>query len=123
MAESARISSVQPLRDMKAALTEFSQQVGGAFSMVDAEIGRMTQWLQQERPAYYKHAVRGAEDAVVRAKSDISRKQYMILGPGQYRFGDFLRIGLPLTVLIALVSAWMSRWLWLDGALWPGVGG
>ena len=46
----------------------------------------------------------------------------LILGPGQYRFGDFLRIGLPLTVLIALVSAWMSRWLWLDGALWPVAG-
>jgi di/tricarboxylate transporter len=46
----------------------------------------------------------------------------LILGPGQYRFNDFLRIGLPLTVLIALVSAWMSRWLWLDGPLWPAVG-
>ena len=33
----------------------------------------------------------------------------LILGPGQYKFGDFLRIGLPLTVLIALVSAWMAR--------------
>jgi di/tricarboxylate transporter len=44
----------------------------------------------------------------------------LILGPGQYRFGDFLRIGLPLTVLIALVSAWLARWLWLDGTLWPG---
>ena len=43
----------------------------------------------------------------------------LILGPGQYRFGDFLRIGLPLTVAIALVSAWMARWLWLDGPLWP----
>ncbi|TCZ85693.1 SLC13 family permease [Lysobacter sp. N42] len=43
----------------------------------------------------------------------------LILGPGQYRFGDFLRIGLPLTALIGLVSAWMSRWLWLDGPLWP----
>ena len=43
----------------------------------------------------------------------------LILGPGQYRFGDFLRIGLPLTVLIALVSAWMARWLWLGGAFWP----
>ncbi len=43
----------------------------------------------------------------------------LILGPGQYRFGDFLRIGLPLTVLIALVSAWLARWLWLDGPLWP----
>ncbi len=43
----------------------------------------------------------------------------LVLGPGQYRFSDFLRMGLPLTVLIALVSAWMARWLWLDGPLWP----
>jgi len=47
----------------------------------------------------------------------------LILGPGQYRFGDFLRVGLPLTVLIALVSAWMARWLWLGGALLPIAGG
>lgn len=46
----------------------------------------------------------------------------LILGPGQYRFGDFLRIGLPLTVLIGLVSAWMSRWLWLKGPLLPAFG-
>ena len=47
----------------------------------------------------------------------------LILGPGQYRFGDFVRIGLPLTVMAALVSAWMSRWLWLGGPLLPGSGG
>jgi di/tricarboxylate transporter len=47
----------------------------------------------------------------------------LILGPGQYRFGDFLRIGLPLTLLIGFVSAWMSRWLWLDGPLLPALGG
>ena len=46
----------------------------------------------------------------------------LILGPGQYRFGDFLRIGLPLTALVALVSAWMARWLWLDGPLFPHFG-
>ena len=46
----------------------------------------------------------------------------LILGPGQYRFGDFLRIGLPLTLLIALVSAWMARWLWLGGPLLPHFG-
>ncbi len=45
----------------------------------------------------------------------------LILGPGQYRFGDFLRVGLPLTVLIALVSAWMTQWLWLGGPLWPSL--
>lgn len=43
----------------------------------------------------------------------------LILRPGQYRFGDFLRVGLPLTVLIGLVCAWMARWLWLGGPLLP----
>ncbi len=47
----------------------------------------------------------------------------LILGPGQYRFGDFLRIGLPLTLLIALTSAWLAQWLWLGGPLWPALGG
>ncbi len=46
----------------------------------------------------------------------------LILGPGQYRFGDFLRVGLPLTVVIGFVSAWMARWLWLGGPLLPAFG-
>lgn len=45
----------------------------------------------------------------------------LILNSGQYTFGDFLRIGVPLTVLISAVSAWMTRWLWLDGPLLPGL--
>jgi di/tricarboxylate transporter len=47
----------------------------------------------------------------------------LILGPGQYKFGDFVRIGLPLTVMAALVCAWMSRWLWLGGPMLPSLGG
>ncbi len=43
----------------------------------------------------------------------------LILKPGQYKFGDFLRVGLPLTILISLVSAWMARWIWMDGPLIP----
>src|SRR5690606_25282569 len=45
----------------------------------------------------------------------------LILGPGQYRFSDFIRIGLPLTVMIAVVCAWMTRWLWLGGPFLPGL--
>jgi hypothetical protein len=77
MGDSARITSVQPLRDMKAALGEFIDAVNVAFANVDAEVGRVTQWLQHERPGYYKHAVRRATDAVTKAKSELSRKQYM----------------------------------------------
>ncbi len=48
----------------------------------------------------------------------------LILNPGQYTFGDFLRVGAPLTALIALATAWMARWMWLGGPLLPfGWGG
>ncbi len=38
----------------------------------------------------------------------------LILNPGQYTFGDFLRVGVPLTMLISLVCAWMAEHLWLS---------
>jgi di/tricarboxylate transporter len=36
----------------------------------------------------------------------------LILGPGGYRFGDYWRMGLPLEVLIILVSIPMIVWVW-----------
>jgi di/tricarboxylate transporter len=39
----------------------------------------------------------------------------LILNPGQYTFGDFLRVGVPLTVLISVVCVWLADWLWLRG--------
>ncbi|KRG46796.1 potassium transporter TrkA [Stenotrophomonas panacihumi] len=45
----------------------------------------------------------------------------LILNPGQYRFADFLKVGVPLTALIGLAAAWTARWLWLGGPLWPFV--
>jgi di/tricarboxylate transporter len=43
----------------------------------------------------------------------------LILNPGQYTFGDFFRVGIPLTIGISLVSAWLAQWLWLGGPLLP----
>ncbi|MBM7059996.1 SLC13 family permease [Pseudomonas sp. UL073] len=35
----------------------------------------------------------------------------LVLGPGQYRFGDFVRIGVPFTLLVMVVSALLVPWL------------
>jgi di/tricarboxylate transporter len=43
----------------------------------------------------------------------------LILNPGQSTFGDFFRIGVPLTMCISLVSAWLAQYLWLHGPLLP----
>jgi di/tricarboxylate transporter len=43
----------------------------------------------------------------------------LILNPGRYTFGDFLRVGAPLTLLLCLVSAWAARAMWLEGPWIP----
>lgn len=47
----------------------------------------------------------------------------LILNPGQYTFGDFFRIGVPLTICISLVSAWLAQYIWLGGPLLPAWAG
>jgi di/tricarboxylate transporter len=37
----------------------------------------------------------------------------MVMGPGGYRFGDFLRFGIPLQIVLGIVSVGMVSWLWL----------
>jgi di/tricarboxylate transporter len=36
----------------------------------------------------------------------------MVYSAGGYRFTDFLRIGLPLTVLVGLVTTWLVPLVW-----------
>ncbi len=36
----------------------------------------------------------------------------LVMGPGGYRFGDYWRMGLPLEILIVLVSIPMILWVW-----------
>jgi di/tricarboxylate transporter len=38
----------------------------------------------------------------------------LIYGPGRYQFGDFVRVGVPLTIIIALIVSFMAP------VLWPG---
>ncbi|MES1926636.1 SLC13 family permease [Salinisphaera sp. T31B1] len=36
----------------------------------------------------------------------------MVYGPGGYRFTDFMRLGLPLTLLVGLLVVWLVPWVW-----------
>jgi di/tricarboxylate transporter len=36
----------------------------------------------------------------------------MVYGPGKYRFSDFLKVGMPLTVLIYILAITLVPWVW-----------
>ncbi|HJV43704.1 SLC13 family permease [Caulobacter sp.] len=36
----------------------------------------------------------------------------LVLGPGGYRFGDYARLGAPLSLLILLLAPWLIAWIW-----------
>jgi di/tricarboxylate transporter len=35
----------------------------------------------------------------------------LVLGPGQYSFGDFVKLGVPFTIMVLLVTIVMVPWL------------
>lgn len=75
MPERAKITDIEALRDLKAALAVFAEEVRTTLSGVDAEVGRVGQWLTHERPAHWKHEIRRREDKVQAAKAAIAAKQ------------------------------------------------
>jgi hypothetical protein len=71
----ASIQSVEALKDAKAALAEFTDAVTQTLASVDADINRVSQWLTQDRPAYWKAVIRRREDEVAKAHAAIMRKR------------------------------------------------
>jgi hypothetical protein len=75
MSESARVSSIEALKQAKAAMLEFADAVTTALASVDADINRTGFWLTQNRPAHWKRQVRLREEAINAIKTDIMRKR------------------------------------------------
>jgi hypothetical protein len=37
----------------------------------------------------------------------------LVMGPGGYRFADYVKVGVPLTIITIAVSVWLLPILWL----------
>src|SRR5829696_5010141 len=71
----ARVHNIPVLKEVKTAIVEFADSIVGVIATMDSDIGRMSQWLSQDRPAHWKGEVRRREDAVMKAKMEIERKR------------------------------------------------
>ncbi len=76
MSSSARVSSLDALVDLKAALCIFTAEAREALSAVEMEIRRHQAWLE-EQLTYWREVVRQCEDKVFQAKQELVRRRMM----------------------------------------------
>lgn len=75
MAGSAKVSSLEGLRDFRAAMVEFQELAKNSLGEVESDLQRTLSWLKSDREYYWATAIRKRANEVTQAKSDLYRKQ------------------------------------------------
>lgn len=69
----AEVHSIDALRDLRAALAVYGEDVLAALGAAEAEIRRTVQWLQQDRPYFWQEQIKRRRERVATAKADLFR--------------------------------------------------
>jgi hypothetical protein len=69
----AKVYSSESIEAVRMALMSFSEQVGDALTELSAEMRRMQEWLDHDRPRHWKMQVRRAVDAAHEAQQALHR--------------------------------------------------
>ena len=75
MAEFARVTSINALRDFKAALIEFIEEANVALSEAQSDVQRSIWWVQQDRMAHWQREIKKRAEKVAQAKSELFKAQ------------------------------------------------
>jgi len=75
MAEFARVTSLDALRQFKAALADFAEQAGLALSESQSDVQRTIGWLTNDRMAHWQRELKKRNEKLALAKSELFRKQ------------------------------------------------
>ena len=69
----ANVHSLEAIQSVRGALVEFRDDLDQAISTIDVEMRRVLDWLEHDRPRYWKKAVREARDGVTEAQQALHR--------------------------------------------------
>jgi hypothetical protein len=70
---SANVHSLESIHAVRTALASFADQVSDALTELDAEMRRVKEWLDHDRPRYWKTQLRVAMDGVHEARQALHR--------------------------------------------------
>lgn len=73
MSTPAQVRSTDAIEALRLALVKFQERVQNALDTLDGELHRTSNWVEHDRPAYWKQQTHDAEDAVHAAKLDLER--------------------------------------------------
>lgn len=70
---SANVRSLEAIETVRAALISFRDELEQAVSMIDLEMRHVLDWLEHDRPGYWRREVRNANDGVTEARAALHR--------------------------------------------------
>jgi hypothetical protein len=73
MDSQARVHSLTSIESVRTALVSFADQAGDALTELSAEMRRVQEWLEHDRPRYWKAQVRQSIDGVHEAQQALQR--------------------------------------------------
>ena len=73
MSDQANLKSTDAIEAVRAVVLMFAKQAEEGLTECDLEMRRLMDWLQHDRPAFWKEQVRRAHDGVQKAKQDLHR--------------------------------------------------
>src|SRR5438093_11180043 len=76
----ANVNSIDAPRQFRAALVRFVAEVEAALVTLDLEAHRSIEWIEGDRPRYWRQATRKASEAVGEARVALERCQVRISG-------------------------------------------
>src|SRR5262245_44689774 len=90
----ANVRSLDAIESMRAALRKFGEELAQSLSMIDLEMRRTLDWLEHDRPRYWKTQVRQSMDSVNEARAALHRALMYPIGderPSCYEERDALK--------------------------------
>ena len=73
MSTPAKVHSSEAIEAVRMALMSFAAQVGDALTELSAEMRRMQEWLEHDRPRHWKMQIRKAGDMAHEAQQALHR--------------------------------------------------
>ena len=73
MSGQAQVRSIDAVERFNQALSRYRQRSSDALDALEGELRRIVDWLEHDRPAYWRVQIRKAEDGVHQAKMELER--------------------------------------------------